>query len=558
MPTTIALIPVNLDEGGLGLPSRVGHALGGRTVLSRVVARAAAVKGVDQVVLVHRSGAPVRELLSGQEAKAVVCVEVDDAVWSDPFIAMRRIARLWAARSWRGGPGGMTCYDELLPAGPLVEAMRQVGAESALLVGADWPWIDGELCGRILALHRRHPHEMPMIFSQAAPGLAGVAVVRGFLEKLAENPGSGFGPTLAYKPSSPQADPIGKDVCVQIAPAVRDCPARLIYDHPESIALMDALADRADHDDGHDADDASTLAAAVMAYLADNPPTAPQWIRLEITPRRTATGPIVPQHHVQLKRPDMNMAAARHIVEQVAAWPGCPLMIGHLGDPLLHDDFAAIVLAAKEAGVCSTAVETDLLINDDALLDLLDLPIDILTVRLNADTPATYERMMGVAAYEQVMGRIERLLNERNRRVRETGQPAGVPWIVPRLVKTHDTLADMELFFDRWTHYASHAVIEPAQPGRGADGRDLAPLSGPVPMQPPRRGPCRQIETRMTIHSDGQVAGCDQDWLGGASAGDAGDLATAWRALMRRRALHIAGRHEELALCGSCHEWHRP
>lgn len=551
MTQAIALIPVNFNEGGLGLPARVGHALGGRTVLSHVVVRAAAVHGIDQVVIVHRRGAAVRELLPGAETKSVAFVEADDAAWTDPFTPMRRTARLWAPRSWRGGPGGMTCYDELLPAAPLVTAMTQVGAESALLIGADWPWVDADLCGRILDVHRRHPSEMPMVFSQAAPGLAGVAVERGFLEKLAAHPGSGFGPTLAYKPSSPQADPIGKDVCVQVAPAIRDCHARLIYDHPESISLMDTLADRADAD-------APTLAAAVIDYLGDNPPASPQWVRVEITPRRAAVGPIVPQHHVRLDRPDMDLPAARRVFEQIAAWPGCPVMVGHLGDPLLHDDFAAIIQVARDAGVCCIAVETDLLIDDDALFSLLDLPIDILSVRLNADSPRTYEQVMGAPSYEQVMTRIERLLNERNRRVREHGQPAGLPWVIPRLVKTHDTLADMELFFDRWTHYAGHAVIEPAQSGRSADGHDLSPLAGPVPMHPPRRGPCRQIETRMTINSDGRVAGCDQDWLGGAPAGDAADLAAAWQTLMRRRALHRAGRHEELALCGTCTEWHRP
>ncbi len=559
MPKAVALIPVNLDEGGLGLPSRVGWALGGQLVLAQTAARAARVPGVERVVIVHRPGAAVCELLADAKAvpgDRVQFVEAAESLWSDGFTAMRRVSRVWAARAWRGGPGGMTCYDELLPAAPLAAAMTQVQTESALLLGPDWPWIDVELCGRILKVHRAHPQEMPMVFSQAAPGLAGVAVGGAFLRKLAQTSGSGFGPTMAYRPSSPQADPIGKDVCVQVPAAVRDCPVRFIYDHPESMALMDAMAQRADADWAEA--DAMTVVDAVGELLTGQALSQPQWVRLEIAPRRSADGPIVPQHHVTLDRADMDMDAAKLIVRQVAAWQGCPLMIGGLGDPLLHDRFADIVRAAHEAGVCSIAVETDLWCDESMLTDLLALPIDIVSVRVNADTPEVYERTMGKDMFKNVMGGIERLLNERNRRVREQGRPAGVPWVLPRLVKTTDTLADMERFFDRWMHYAGHAVIEPAQPGRSADGRTLAPLVGPVPMTPPRRGACRQLETRMTILSDGRVAGCDQDWLGGASVADDGRLAHAWHALMTRRALHHAGQYGELPLCAGCGEWHRP
>ncbi|WP_348246604.1 SPASM domain-containing protein, partial [Salmonella enterica] len=63
--------------------------------------------------------------------------------------------------------------------------------------------------------------------------------------------------------------------------------------------------------------------------------------------------------------------------------------------------------------------------------------------------------------------------------------------------------------------YTGHAVIEPACTGCGA-----MPDLAPVPMTPPRRRPCRQLGRRMTILSDGTVAGCDQDWRGEAAVGD--------------------------------------
>ena len=71
---------------------------------------------------------------------------------------------------------------------------------------------------------------------------------------------------------------------------------------------------------------------------------------------------------------------------------------------------------------------------------------------------------------------------------------------------------------------------------------------------------CRQLANRMTIHSDGRVALCDQDWLGRACVGDANTtpLAELWSATRTMRLAHDQGRWDESELCRGCHEWHRP
>ena len=159
---------------------------------------------------------------------------------------------------------------------------------------------------------------------------------------------------------------------------------------------------------------------------------------------------------------------------------------------------------------------------------------------------------------------LQRLIVERNARDRSSESVAGgsgragLPWIVPRLIKTPDTFPDMESFFDRWVYFAGHAVIEPAVTGQGPDGA-LMPAQSPVPMAPPRRVTCRQIAGRMTIHSDGQVALCDQDWLHGSGNGGAAKaLAESWAAMEPVRAAQREGRWADLPLCARCVEWHRP
>ena len=86
------------------------------------------------------------------------------------------------------------------------------------------------------------------------------------------------------------------------------------------------------------------------------------------------------------------------------------------------------------------------------------------------------------------------------------------------------------------------------------------PEQSPVPMAPPRRRACRQLGQRMSIHSDGRVALCDQDWLSRAALGDARTtpLLEVWQSAHAAAAVHAAGRFEELSLCAGCSEWHRP
>lgn len=98
-------------------------------------------------------------------------------------------------------------------------------------------------------------------------------------------------------------------------------------------------------------------------------------------------------------------------------------------------------------------------------------------------------------------------------------------------------------------------MVEPATSGCG-----LMPELSPVRMDGPVRTACRQVPQRMTIHSDGRVALCDQDWLGRACAGNAAmtPLAEIWQAMRPVRQTHEQGRWGELELCGSCREWHRP
>ena len=565
MPRTIALIPIDLTRSRLGTPSALLHRLGGLTVLERTLSRLTRVPQVEMIVLVHPAGQqPLNVLTASRIAKPVRSFAIPASVPVDGFQPMRIAGRKWALHSWRGGLGSACVYDELLPAGPLVAAMQDCGATSALLAGGDWPLVDPAICEQVLERHLAQPQAMKMVFTQAPPGLAGVAVAREMLEHVAEKQ-TGFGPVLAYVPTKPQADPIGLDVCVPIPAPVRSCALRFIYDTQRSRALIDAIAGAASLED---ADASQTVAVASQELNADNGEHGrggelPAQITLELTPQRMLRGQITPQHYVDFERPPMELDAARRLIAQIAACDDAVLTLGGLGDALLHPNWRDVVTAAHEVGVAGIAIETDLLVDEAALSDLLSLPVDVVSVRVNADTAAVYEKVMGEGRFAEVVRNVQWLLVERGKRCAQAAQVAdgraGFPWIVPRLVKTSDTLGDMETFFDRWTHFAGHAVIDPSQTGRQGATQVMPQLS-PVRMAPPKRFACRQLDRRLTILSDGRAALCDQDWLGSHVLGDTAitPLSDIWQQARSIRALHQAGRWNELPQCAGCHEWHRP
>lgn len=564
MTRVTAIVPTDLNRSALGLPSRVAARFGDTTVLGHTLQRLATCRELDDILLLHPAeqhlGSVPDQGAGGRTTPRPV--PADGPLW-DRFHPRRLSARKWSLHAWRGGLGGATCFDELLSPQPMAAAARGVKADAVLIVGPDWPFVDPVLCDRIIARYREAPGARQMTFSQAPPGLAGLVIATGLLEDLADQVNGMIGHVLDYVPSRPQPDPIGRDMCVSIEPVVRDMRERLVFDTPRGAALLVAVSASL----GPDALDAD--AARVATEVAGHRPDlvhrfGPRQVTLELTPRRAAGigGSLVPQAHVALDRPDMDLDLALRIVEQIAALPDVTLRLGGLGDALAFDSWRQVVQAAGNAGVFGLAMDTDLTCDETVVHELLEMPIDVLTVRLNADTATIYAQAMAdtgtddLALFTRTTGNLETYLNTLRHRLATGTTPT---WLVPRLVKTKQTLPDMEAFFDRWTHFAGHAVIEPAQPGRGEHG-DLMPGGGMVTMASPQRRGCRQVEQRLTILSNGVVAQCDQDWLAARPLGDARaqGLSDIWLGARILREDHQAGRWNQHRLCSECRQWNRP
>jgi len=430
-PRIAAIILADAAQGPRGLPARWHESVGDRSVLQHTVDRVRQT-AVDDVIVIHATGAtPAVEQATAHPT---------DLPLTDPVHDRAVAGRKWSGNCWRGGVGGATVYDELIVATPMLEAMDAHRLDAALIVGPDWPAVDPDLCDAVIARFGENPESYPLTFTQAPPGLCGIVIARQLLEQMRDD-GATFGAMIDYNPRAPQADPIAKNVCVQIDPALRSRMRRYTWDATRWRSRLEQ-----EHAATLFSRDPKVLRRAARSFKDH------QQMVIELTPRRPATGPITPQHHVTLDRPPMTLDAARRLLDRAAEVDDMAVTFGGLGDALLHPDWAALVRHAREVGVYGLHLMTDLHVDQATLEQLAALPIDVLSVHLHADTPETYAQLMGGDDLHAVMKRIEWLLNHR--------KPGGLQWIVPRFAKTVDNVHELEPFVDRWTYFAGHALVE--------------------------------------------------------------------------------------------------
>jgi len=580
--TSIAIIQVDLHRGRFGHAVSLLDELAGKTVLQHTIDRVARIQGIDEIVLMH----PADQSLEGHETTPsdgpTITTTVQQTRGQDDWLHnLIGSARKWSLTAWRGGIGGMTIYDEMLPAYPFLQVMQAKNAESLVAVRGDWCCFDPALASKQLELHRSAPEAMKVAFTQAPPGLGALVVHRGVLQEMTDNNAT-VANLLCYNPKKPAIDPVGKDVNVQVPASVRGQYRRFVYDTPRAKEHLQRIAERLGEDVAQA--DAVAITNTSREIEATQPwrelERLPQQVNVELSPRRAVDGPIVPQHYLQLPRQDMSGETIDALLEQLLEakkgistfiegknvlipfllpGPGADascsvvndtaVLFGGLGDPLLHDDWFATLGRAVGAGLLGVGIETDLLVDEDAIDRLATLPLDVIAVRMNADSAATYEKLMGIDGYPRVMDRLQRLFQARNKN-RQRGEGFR-GWIVPRLVKVAENLSDLETFFERWMQVAGWAVVDRAKTGRG-----LIPDLSPVPMEvpdPPGAVFAAAPKQRLTILSDGSVCLCGEDWLGRLSLGTLAErgLDELWRSA--GSLADVSG--GDSCVCPNCARW---
>jgi len=421
--------------------------------------------------------------------------------------ARGRAARAWAGACWRGGLGGATVWDEVFDPKVALEAMRESGCDSALIVGADWGLVDPGLCERLVERHRTSAEARSLAFCQAAPGLAGCVISAELCESLAAGREAGdrlatIGGVLGYRPMRPRPDAIATAACLGIDPAVRDAMVRLIPDEPLARAIL------GEHPDAG----AAELALAARTALEIAEP-APREVVLEVTTRRD--GPAGAAGAI-----DMDRATLGRLMAELGAIDGpVALTLAGRGDPLLHPEAPELLDLCVRAGLAGVHVRTELLVDADRASAPGRAGVDVLSIDMHADSSDAYARIRGTYRHAEVVANVERLLRD--------SHASGGPWIVPRILRTDEAYPEIEGLFDRSMHCAGACVID--QLARPRAGERIGPLGKPGPVR------WRDARRRVLILADGAVPSDERE--PGSSVGSAIELGVlgAWRELARIR-----------------------
>ncbi|MBL0926743.1 MAG: DUF115 domain-containing protein [Phycisphaerales bacterium] len=493
----------------------------GEPALRRTLRRLARCRRLSSVIVATDAPDAVRRAAEGSGVAVAVRTFEELGLSADSLLARRqsiRRARMWSEACWRGGLGRLTVFDEALDPRVAHAACEREGLDAALVIGADWCLLDPRLCDELIARHAEAPESQPLVFSQAAPGLAGCVAGRELLGELAHGvrqsaPLATMGGLLGYIPGTTRSDPIAKPCCVQIPTELRDAAVRLVPG-PELERALRPYAGALD----------DAPAATVAAWAAAAVPAAPRELIIELSAHRPAAGEGSPRRRWlgPEARRDMSPDLAARLAGELA--PGALVTFGGRGDPLLHPRFFEVVGVFRASGAAGIHVRTDGLCGADLADRLPDAGVDVVSVDLLADCAPTYRGITGVDRYGEALHFTERLLA---RRTAADGLPG--LWVAPRMTRCDAVYAEIEPFYQRWTMLAGHAVLDPlprAQPGERIEPLELPPLAA-----------ARRRFHRMLVLADGRVPVCEHNPSEGPFAADlsARSATAAWADLLARR-----------------------
>ncbi len=491
-----AVLVIDPEAGGLGSSHALDASIApGVNVLQATVARLLAAKELDGLVLAcAEPDIPrVRNWLGPLASRSSIRFEAIQALPQQHARAIRA-ARACSRDSWRGGPGGLTIFDEAFDPATLASLMERVGVDAAVIVGPDWCLIDPDLIDAVVARYREQPDRQRLVFSQAAPGLAPCVLDRSMVQELAKTRQhaatsvfSTIGGALGYIPVAPIADPIAGESCIKVSAAARDLGTRIVADCPSGLAIIRAVWPTIASGTRLTGEPLATAITTALAGI-DGPAAAPWDIHTSDAWSAASL--------------QSALASAMRRSPSTTPDPASAIALAIRGDePLDNPELCDLIRAAKAAGVASVHVRTRLqyTTNDDALLDrLIASSVDIISIDLAAHTPSTHAAIAAPAvAFETVRSRLDRLLALRQ------GEPGALPtpWVIPRITRRDAVYTEIEGFYDQWVLRCGAAVIDPLD--APIHGERIEPLSLPMSARQ------RFLRTRAWLNPDGSLTPLD-------------------------------------------------
>jgi len=218
------------------------------------------------------------------------------------------------------------------------------------------------------------------------------------------------------------------------------------------------------------------------------------------------------------------------------------------GESMLHPKFLDFVDHAKSAGIGPIDLTTNAMaLTEEKMRRLLEAPIDVIDVSLDAYNKATYEKIRIRGKFDQVIANLKRLIELRD----ELGSPTK---ILTSIIQQKEALDEVDAFKEFWGQYVDEVLVRGLNNDLGVVEVDETYFDEDL-----ARWPCHQFWKRVTINHKGEIRYCVEDWFnkGVVASILEHSIQEIWQSPMytKFRELHMAGRWNDMKLCSKCMDW---
>lgn len=233
------------------------------------------------------------------------------------------------------------------------------------------------------------------------------------------------------------------------------------------------------------------------------PSNFPKRVLIELTTRCNLLCCMCPRNTMTRRAQDLDRETCFRLLDEANLHGTDGIWLYHLGESLLHKDFAAIL---NHAGSLENIGKlwlssNGLLLNDDNISLLLDSKLSFLNVSLLAGSPAVYKSVAGRDEYLTLCDNVKRLLKRRTKQL---------PILRVQMIEQEQALDDIPSYLETWLGVADivsvnqleHLEVEANQ------------VVGSKRVRPPR-GHCRRVARGdCIVCSNGAVVACDAAYNG--------------------------------------------
>ncbi len=218
------------------------------------------------------------------------------------------------------------------------------------------------------------------------------------------------------------------------------------------------------------------------------------------------------------------------------------------GESLLNPHFLDMLEETVSARIGPVDLTTNAMsLTEDKMRRLLEAPIDVIDVSLDAYSRETYEKIRIRGKFDVVTANLERLVEMRN----ALGSPTR---IMTSIISQKEARDEIEAFEKHWGAIVDEVLVRGLNTDLGIVNASETYFDDSLD-----RWPCPQFWKRVTINQHGDVRFCVEDWRNAGVVGNVMDttIAEIWQSDLYSefRDLHRTGRWGKMKMCRNCQDW---